>query len=143
MTDTGGKPPAPSDGMVVYDDVSKFFPVRIRPGQKDRPELMVALDRINATVRKGELITLLGPSGCGKTTLLRLTAGLIAADEGRITIAGAPVTAPRKDACMVFQNLGLLPWSPSLWQVSGLRSASRSSASSSPSSLLQSAGSAA
>src|SRR5215468_10067204 len=104
------QPPAASDGMVVYDGVSKFFPVRVRPGHKDRPELMVALDRINATVRKGELITLLGPSGCGKTTLLRLTAGLIAADEGRITIAGTPVTGPRKDACMVFQNFGLLPW---------------------------------
>src|SRR5947199_8481483 len=103
-------PPPASDGMVVYDNVSKFFPVRIRPGQKDRPELMVALDRISATVRKGELITLLGPSGCGKTTLLRLTAGLLAADEGAITIAGAPVMAPRKDACMVFQNFGLLPW---------------------------------
>jgi NitT/TauT family transport system ATP-binding protein len=103
-------PPAPPDGMVVYDGVSKFFPTRQRPGQKERPELMVALDRITATVRKGELITLLGPSGCGKTTLLRLTAGLIAADEGRITIDGAPVTGPRKDACMVFQNFGLLPW---------------------------------
>src|SRR5262249_17873202 len=86
------QPPAAPDGMVVYDGVSKFFPVRARPGRMDRPELMVALDRINATVRKGELITLLGPSGCGKTTLLRLTAGLIAADEGRITIAGTPVT---------------------------------------------------
>src|SRR6266478_4937105 len=104
------KPPAASDGMVVYDGVSKFFPVRARPGREDSAELMVALDRINATVRKGELITLLGPSGCGKTTLLRLTAGLIVADEGRITIAGTPVTGPRKDACMVFQNFGLLPW---------------------------------
>jgi NitT/TauT family transport system ATP-binding protein len=102
--------PTSPDGMVVYDGVSKFFPVRIRPGQKERPEFMVALDRVNATVRKGELITLLGPSGCGKTTLLRLTAGLIAADEGRITIEGTQVTAPRKDACMVFQNFGLLPW---------------------------------
>ena len=102
--------PRASDGMVVYDDVSKFFPVRIRPGQKERPELMVALDRVNATVRKGELVTLLGPSGCGKTTLLRMIAGLIAADEGRIAIEGTPVTAPRKDACMVFQNFGLLPW---------------------------------
>jgi NitT/TauT family transport system ATP-binding protein len=102
-------PPA-SDGMVVYEGVSKFFPVRVRPGQKDRPELMVALDRVEASVRKGELVTLLGPSGCGKTTLLRLTAGLIAADEGRITIEGTPVAAPRKDACMVFQNFGLLPW---------------------------------
>src|SRR5262249_24922373 len=102
-------PPA-SDGMVVYDGVSKFFPVRVRPGQKDRPELMVALDRVEASVRKGELVTLLGPSGCGKTTLLRLTAGLLAVDEGRITIEGTPVVAPRKDACMVFQNFGLLPW---------------------------------
>jgi NitT/TauT family transport system ATP-binding protein len=42
--------------------------------------------------------------------LLRLTAGLTAADEGRITIEGAPVTGPRKDACTVFQNFGLLPW---------------------------------
>jgi NitT/TauT family transport system ATP-binding protein len=102
---------AAADGdMVVYDNVSKFFPVRVRPGQKERPQLMVALDRVNASVRRGELITLLGPSGCGKTTLLRLTAGLIGADEGRITILDAPVNGPRKDACTVFQNFGLLPW---------------------------------
>src|SRR5438034_8263838 len=101
---------APAASMVVYDGVSKFFPVRLRSVGSDQPELMVALDRINATVRKGELVTLLGPSGCGKTTLLRLTAGLISADEGRITVAGAPVSGPRKDACMVFQNFGLLPW---------------------------------
>src|SRR5438874_2853379 len=101
---------APAASMVVYDGVSKFFPVRLRSVGSDQPELMVALDRINATVRKGELITLLGPSGCGKTTLLRLTAGLIEADEGRIMIEGAAVTGPRKDACTVFQNFGLLPW---------------------------------
>jgi NitT/TauT family transport system ATP-binding protein len=100
---------ATADGMVVYADVSKFFPVRARHGEHP-PELMVALDRISATVSKGELVTLLGPSGCGKTTLLRLTAGLIAPDEGAITIAGTPLTRPRKDACMVFQNFGLLPW---------------------------------
>src|SRR6266851_9334804 len=85
--------PAASEGMVVYDGVSKFFPVRVAGARHHRPELMVALDRIEATVRKGELITLSGPSGCGKTTLLRLTAGLIAADEGRITIDGTPVAA--------------------------------------------------
>src|SRR4029077_7077028 len=100
---------APAASMVVYDGVSKFFPVRVRSVRNDRPELMVALDRINATVRKDELVALLGPSGCGKTTLLRLTAGLIASDEGRITIAGVSVTGARKDACMVFQNFGLLP----------------------------------
>src|SRR5437016_3252143 len=101
---------SPAASMVVYDGVSKVFPVRLRSVGSDQPELMVALDRINATVRRGELVTLLGPSGCGKTTLLRLTAGLIGADEGRISIAGMPVVGPRKDACMVFQNFGLLPW---------------------------------
>jgi len=44
-------PPAAS--MVVYYGVSTFFPVRGRPGLKDRPDLMVALGRINATVRQG------------------------------------------------------------------------------------------
>jgi NitT/TauT family transport system ATP-binding protein len=68
------------------------------------------LHGLDFTVATGRITGLLGPSGCGKTTLLRLTAGLIAADEGRITVAGAPVTGPRKDACMVFQNFGLLPW---------------------------------
>jgi NitT/TauT family transport system ATP-binding protein len=100
----------PSDGMVVYDSVSKFFPVREQSGRSDPLHLMVALDRISARVGAGELITLLGPSGCGKTTLLRLTAGLLAVDEGRITVNGKLVIAPRKDACMVFQNFGLLPW---------------------------------
>ena len=104
-----GEAPLP-DAMVVYESVSKFFAVRGGAGGKHGAELMVALDRVSASVRKGELVTLLGPSGCGKTTLLRLTAGLIAADEGRITIEGREVTAPRKDACMVFQNFGLLPW---------------------------------
>ena len=94
--------------MVVYESVSKFFALRERG--RDPSQLMVALDRINASVAAGELVTLLGPSGCGKTTLLRLTAGLLAPDEGRITINGKLVTAPRKDACMVFQNFGLLPW---------------------------------
>jgi NitT/TauT family transport system ATP-binding protein len=102
--------PAGAESMVVYDDVSKFFAVRERSGDDKAPELMVALDRVTAAVRKGEFVTLLGPSGCGKTTLLRLTAGLIVPDEGAIIIAGAAVTRPRKDTGMVFQNFGLLPW---------------------------------
>ena len=71
---------------------------------------VVAVDDLCLDVADGELIALLGPSGCGKTTLLRLTAGLVAPDEGSITVAGTPLTRPRKDACMVFQNFGLLPW---------------------------------
>ena len=37
---------------------------------------MVAVDRLNLTVRPGELLSLLGPSGCGKTNTQRMLAGL-------------------------------------------------------------------
>lgn len=99
----------PAKPMVTFEGVSKFFAVRQRGGSGE-DQLMVALDRVNAVVRKGEFISLLGPSGCGKTTLLRLTAGLLKPDEGKIYVDGTEVTGPRKDACMVFQNFGLLPW---------------------------------
>jgi NitT/TauT family transport system ATP-binding protein len=93
---------------LVFDKVSKFFGVR-KTGHAD-VGLMVALKDVSAKVDPGEFITLLGPSGCGKTTLLRMTAGLLKPDEGAITIGDVPVKGPRKDACMVFQNFGLLPW---------------------------------
>ena len=51
-----------------------------------------ALRSLTLEVRKGELISLLGPSGCGKTTLLRIVAGFIAPDGGRVTIAGADMS---------------------------------------------------
>ena len=97
------------DAMVVYESVSKFFAVRGGAERQHGAELTVALDRVSASVRKGELVTLLGPSGCGKTTLLRLTAGLIAADEGRITIEGREVTAPRKAPARCFRASDCCP----------------------------------
>mgnify|MGYP000943435554 CR=1 FL=1 len=40
------------------------------------------LDGVALGVDRGEFVSLLGPSGCGKTTLLRIIAGLAAADDG-------------------------------------------------------------
>ena len=67
------------------------------------------LERIDLTARRGETVVLLGPSGCGKTSLLRLVAGLLEPDEGRILLDGAP-PAPGRAAAMVFQSYRLLPW---------------------------------
>ncbi len=58
--------PAGAEPMVVYDDVSKFFAVRGRISDDKAPELMVALDRVTAAVRKGEFVTLLGPSAAAR-----------------------------------------------------------------------------
>ena len=68
-----------------------------------------ALENISFDVRPGEFVSLVGPSGCGKTTLLRLINGLIAPDEGQVTVLGQrPVPGP--DLAMVFQSARLLPW---------------------------------
>ena len=77
----------------------------------------VALDM---AVRRGEVVSVIGPSGCGKTTALRLAAGLARATAGRILIDGKPVTGPRRDIAVVFQDYAkaLLPWRTAAGNVS-------------------------
>ena len=67
---------------------------------------------LDLEVRAGEFVSLLGPSGCGKTTLLRIIAGLLAADRGRIRLDGADITrlpAHQRHVGVVFQNYALFP----------------------------------
>ena len=67
---------------------------------------------IDLQVQRGELVCLLGPSGCGKTTLLRILAGLVAPDRGRVSIRGKDVTRTPPYARrigLVFQNYALFP----------------------------------
>jgi putative spermidine/putrescine transport system ATP-binding protein len=67
---------------------------------------------LDLQVRAGEFVSLLGPSGCGKTTLLRIIAGLLAADRGRVRLDGADITrvpAHKRNVGVVFQNYALFP----------------------------------
>jgi iron(III) transport system ATP-binding protein len=76
---------------------------------------VVAVNRIQLEVNKGELLTLLGPSGCGKTTTLRCIAGLEKPEEGDIVIDGQPmlsegfVPPSKRGIGMVFQNYAVWP----------------------------------
>jgi putative spermidine/putrescine transport system ATP-binding protein len=73
---------------------------------------VIAAEGIHLTVKKSELISLLGPSGCGKTTTLRMIAGFIMPDEGRVLIEGQDVTyspPDKRDTAMVFQSYALFP----------------------------------
>ncbi len=71
-----------------------------------------AVHGLSLSVARGEFFTLLGPSGCGKTTTLRIVAGLVEPDEGRVLFDGKDVThLPPWDRNlgMVFQNYALWP----------------------------------
>ena len=61
-------------------------------------------------VAPGEMCVLLGPSGSGKSTVLRIIAGLLAADAGRVVLHGRDVTGlppQARGAGFVFQNYAL------------------------------------
>ncbi|MCI0717686.1 MAG: ABC transporter ATP-binding protein, partial [Acidobacteria bacterium] len=71
-----------------------------------------ALDGLNLSIDRGELVSLLGPSGCGKTTTIRLIAGFLQPSRGSIWISGRDVTAlppEQRNIGMVFQSYALFP----------------------------------
>lgn len=85
---------------VIFEHVSKSY------GSQ------VVLRDMNFQVNEGELVALLGPSGCGKTTALRLIAGFLTPDTGKIIIGGKDYTykAPnQRNTSMVFQSYALFP----------------------------------
>src|SRR5690242_17181437 len=47
---------------------------------------------VNLSVRRGEAVGLLGPNGAGKTTVFYMITGLIAADQGTISLDGTDIT---------------------------------------------------
>jgi putative spermidine/putrescine transport system ATP-binding protein len=81
-------------------------------GLSKRFKQTIVLQDLALDVGKGEFLSLLGPSGCGKTTLLRLVAGLLRADRGRVVVDGRDITAlpaHRRGVSVVFQNYALFP----------------------------------
>ncbi|GAA5233555.1 ABC transporter ATP-binding protein [Verticiella sediminum] len=93
---------------ISIQGVTKRYVRRVAPGSP--PSVTTALDDVDLDIEAGQFVSLLGPSGCGKTTLLRMIAGLVQIDEGRIMVGGKAVDSPRRDLCMVFQSPSLLPW---------------------------------
>ncbi len=45
----------------------------------------LVLDKINLDIEEGALVRIVGQNGCGKSTLLKILAGLLKADDGKIT----------------------------------------------------------
>ncbi|HJU86125.1 MAG TPA: ATP-binding cassette domain-containing protein, partial [Gemmatimonadota bacterium] len=70
------------------------------------------VDHVSTEIRDGELFVLLGPSGSGKSTILRMIAGLVPADDGRVVLHGRDVTLlppQERNIGLVFQDYALFP----------------------------------
>ncbi len=95
--------------MIELSQVSKRF---------DGKRVVTALDSVDLTIQKGELVSLVGPSGSGKSTLLNLIGGLDTPSSGTIRIDGEQLsglsddglTRVRRDKIgFIFQFFNLLP----------------------------------
>jgi len=81
--------PAGGGGTVSGFEEIRVEQVSLRYPDTERP----AVDQVNLTVRRGEVIALVGENGSGKTTLAKLLAGLYQPTGGTIRWDGVDVTA--------------------------------------------------
>jgi peptide/nickel transport system ATP-binding protein len=83
-----------------------------RTGPLGRRKQVEVLKGVDLEVRRGETLGLVGESGCGKTTLARVIAGLVPANAGVVTLAGADLGVinragwrrMRREVQLVFQD---------------------------------------
>jgi ribose transport system ATP-binding protein len=76
---------------------------------------VVALEKADLDVREGRIHAILGENGAGKSTLIKIMAGVVSPDEGRMTLRGSEVAFARPAAASdagivcIFQELSLIP----------------------------------
>jgi len=95
--------------LIVLRGVSKQF---------DGKRKVTALERVDLSIERGEMVSIVGPSGSGKSTLLNLIGGLDRPSDGEIQIDGSTLaqlndddlTRVRRDKIgFIFQFFNLLP----------------------------------
>ena len=95
--------------MIHLRGVSKQF---------DGKRKVTALERVDLSIERGEMVSIVGPSGSGKSTMLNLIGGLDRPTGGEIEIDGAALaklndddlTRVRRDKIgFIFQFFNLLP----------------------------------
>ncbi|MCF0123539.1 MAG: ABC transporter ATP-binding protein [Ruminiclostridium sp.] len=89
--------------MLELKDVTVSFPLT-------DGGTVTALEGMDLSVNRGELVALVGPSGCGKSTALNVLAGQVAPARGQALVAGEPVKGVPPGVGYISQADTLLPW---------------------------------
>ncbi|MHA1247383.1 MAG: ABC transporter ATP-binding protein [Candidatus Thorarchaeota archaeon] len=95
-----------ADTVIKTEALTKIF-------ERGRKREIVALDRVDLEVRRGEVFGLLGPNGAGKTTLIRLLVGLLTPTSGRAFVLGRDVT---QDIDYIRERVALLPQEAGIYE---------------------------
>ena len=82
--------------------------IQVEHLQKIYSNGLQVLRDVNATIKRGEVISIIGPSGTGKSTFLRCLNLLETPTAGRIIVDGEELTSPKTDISKVRQKMGMV-----------------------------------
>jgi putative ABC transport system ATP-binding protein len=97
--------------LIRTEDLTKVYNPR-------RPDAVCAVNGVDVTVGRGEVVALKGPSGSGKTTLLSLIGCMSRPTSGRIVVDGRDVAKLSEEVLtgirrqlfgFIFQQFNLIP----------------------------------
>src|ERR1035437_2911770 len=86
--------------MIEVRDLTKTY------GQR------IAINKLNFSVSKGEVVGFLGPNGAGKTTTMKIITGFMAPTSGSVKVAGFDVF---ESPIEVKRRIGYLPETPPVY----------------------------
>ena len=66
------------------------------------------IDNLDLKIDDGEMVGIIGNTGCGKSTFIRLIAGLIKSDSGKIIIDGDDITNKKFNKKILRRKLGIV-----------------------------------
>src|ERR1700743_3696583 len=98
--------------MLDQPDKARLIDIRgvCRSFPKGSGEDLLVLEKVDLSIRAGEIVGLLGRSGSGKSTLLRIIAGLVSPSSVEAKCRGETIKGPPNGVAMVFQSFALFPW---------------------------------
>jgi ABC-type multidrug transport system, ATPase component len=84
--------------MIKFENISKTYGKEIK-----------AVDCLNLEIPNGKIVGFIGPNGAGKTTTIKMLTGILAADEGKITVNNYDIV---KDPLLAKKEFGFVPDNP-------------------------------